>query len=171
MVLYSTCPSREAAEGFSGEEPRPQAPPTLPLWDAVESILLTTAIAQICALCALCALSITLTVSTASTVQLDTDFKLSASTQNRAYKRLTWKRFKIIRAQDLDPAPGWRHVGSAPISLKIAEERVRFLGRRPYVVPRICVSPWAGGIELVYSPQVHAWNVLETRELARKRML
>ena len=35
-------------------------------------------------------------------------------------------------AQDLHPALGWRHFGSAPILLTaFAEERARFLGRRP----------------------------------------
>ena len=32
----------------------------------------------------------------------------------------------------------------AHIAHSFAEERARFLGRRPNVLPRICISPWAG---------------------------
>ena len=32
------------------------------------------------------------------------------------------------------------------IAHSFAEERARFSGRRPNIVPRICIPPWAGGI-------------------------
>ena len=50
------------------------------------------------------------------------------------------------RAKDFISRPGlaafW--VGDH-IAHSFAEERAPFLGRRPHVVPRICIPPWAGG--------------------------
>ena len=49
----------------------------------------------------------------------------------------------VSGAQDLYPALGWRYfwVG-AHVAHSFAEERARFLGPRPYVVPRICIPPF-----------------------------
>ena len=96
------------------------------------------------ALCALCALSTTSTTSSSTRIS-----KLPTYTVNKDFKWSAWKRFKNhpCSCPGFVSRPGlaafW--IG-AQIAHSFAEERARFLGRRPCVVPKICIPPWAGGI-------------------------